>query len=149
MIFEKRETVLRTNAIKSQIVRDLFVRTADENYIAARWCFLNGLDQDFLWLALHATEKYYKACLAVNGFNTKKYSHSLTALHESVKQFAPTLLPNELQKPSKLIGSQWRETSIIQYLNHLETYGNQHSGSVPPECCATLLTSDLAAGWTR
>ena len=22
-------------------------------------------------------------------------------------------------------------------------------GSVPPECCATLLTSDLAAGWTR
>ncbi len=24
-----------------------------------------------------------------------------------------------------------------------------HRGSVPPECCATLLTSDLAAGWTR
>jgi hypothetical protein len=55
------------SASKNNLVHELFVRTADENYIAARWCAINRLNTDFLWLAVHALEKYLKAALLVNG----------------------------------------------------------------------------------
>ena len=44
-------------ASKNSLIGELFVRTADENYITARWCGTNRLNTDFLWLAVHALEK--------------------------------------------------------------------------------------------
>src|SRR5271166_5984959 len=37
-------------ASRTSLVQELFVRTADENYMAARWCAVNRLNSDFLWL---------------------------------------------------------------------------------------------------
>ncbi len=54
---------MSVSASKNNLVHELFVRTADENYIAARWCAINRLNTDFLWLAVHALEKYLKAVL--------------------------------------------------------------------------------------
>jgi hypothetical protein len=39
-------------------IQRMFVDTADENYIVARWCYLNSLAVDFYWLGAHAVEKY-------------------------------------------------------------------------------------------
>lgn len=49
------------------IVDELFIKTADDSYVAARWCYANGFDVDFFWLAGHALEKYLKAVLFLNG----------------------------------------------------------------------------------
>jgi hypothetical protein len=39
-------------ASKNNLARELFVRTADENYVTARWCAIHRLNTDFLWLAV-------------------------------------------------------------------------------------------------
>jgi HEPN domain-containing protein len=62
---------MSVEASKNNLASELFVRTADENYITARWCANNQLNTDFLWLAVHALEKYLKAVLLVNGHDTR------------------------------------------------------------------------------
>jgi hypothetical protein len=57
---------------KSRIARELFVFTADDNYIVARWCFAKKLNVDYFWLAVHLLEKYFKAILLINGRTSKK-----------------------------------------------------------------------------
>lgn len=61
---------MSVEASKNNLARELFVRTADEN---AR-CANNRLNTDFLWLAVHALEKYLKAVLLVNGHDTRGLS---------------------------------------------------------------------------
>ena len=46
---------------KLGIVQKLFVATADQYYITARWAYQNELNIDFFWLATHAMETYLKA----------------------------------------------------------------------------------------
>lgn len=41
-------------AIRRDIVKELFLKTADQTYVVARWCFLNGLYLDFYWNGVHA-----------------------------------------------------------------------------------------------
>lgn len=74
-------------ASKHNIVLELFARTADENYITARWCAINQLNTDFLWLSVHALEKYLKAVLLLNGGSSRRsasdqktYSHDIVRL---------------------------------------------------------------------
>ncbi|TIT06089.1 MAG: hypothetical protein E5W74_30460 [Mesorhizobium sp.] len=52
---------------KGRIINEMFVHTADENYIVARWCHDNQLMRDFFWNSVHALEKYMKAVLLFNG----------------------------------------------------------------------------------
>jgi hypothetical protein len=58
-------------AIKHDIVKELFLKTADQTYVVACWCFLNRLYLDFYWNAAHALEKLFKAVLLVNGRSAK------------------------------------------------------------------------------
>jgi HEPN domain-containing protein len=76
------------HASKRDIVDNLFTRTADENYITARWCALNRLQTDFFWLGAHALEKYMKAVLLVNGRTVKEYGHDILRLHAEISEFA-------------------------------------------------------------
>jgi hypothetical protein len=68
----------RFRALQTDVVHDLFVRTADENYITARSCAVNRLYTDFFWLAVHALEKYLKAVLLLNGSSSKGCVHNMT-----------------------------------------------------------------------
>lgn len=86
-------------AEKHSIINELFIATADDNYVLARWCFHQHLDVDFFWLAVHALEKYLKAVLLLNGKSAKSYSHDIMKLYASVTQLAPELLPAALVKP--------------------------------------------------
>jgi len=63
----------RIHVEQGRIVRVSFVDTADDNYIASRWCFVEGLKIDYFWLAVHALEKYMKAVLLLNGKSGKIY----------------------------------------------------------------------------
>src|SRR5258708_33342421 len=90
-------------AEKHSIVKELFINTADDNYIAARWCFHENLNVDFFWLAVHSLEKYMKAVLLLNGQSSKSYSHDITKLYSNIQPLAPELLPKQLFKPDSVM----------------------------------------------
>ncbi len=115
---------MSVSASKSSLVHELFVRTADENYITARWCALNLLQTDFLWLAVHALEKYLKAVLLLNGKSAKTYSHDIVGHYAAATIIAGSLLPGALQKPADLDIFHWRELTPEDFVKHLFRNGN-------------------------
>ena len=112
------------HAEQSRIVRELFVDTADDNYITARWCFVEGLNVDYFWLSVHALEKYMKAALLLNGHSAKDFGHNIVALYERVRQFASDLLPSKLTRPDDLEISHWRDETLEAFLRRFHDNGN-------------------------
>src|SRR6185437_4053231 len=95
-------------ADKHSIINELFIATADDNYVLARSCFHQHLNVDFFWLAVHALEKYLKAVLLLNGKTAKSYGHDIVKLYASVTPLAPELLPSILGKPEdRMPDSYW------------------------------------------
>lgn len=107
---------------KNSLIYELFVRTADENYITARWCYVNNLRLDFSWLAVHCLEKYLKAVLLMNGQSAKEDGHDIRALYKKVHLIASDLLPEFLTKPPGL-RLDWREWCICGFLEHIYKQG--------------------------
>lgn len=114
----------RIHSERGLIVRELFVDTADDNYIAARWCFVEGLNIDWFWLAVHALEKYMKAALLLNGLSAKSYGHDIAVLHEQIRTFAADLLPDNLAKPEQLALDYWRDETPEAFLRRFYSNGN-------------------------
>lgn len=111
-------------AMKNSIVSDLFTRTADENYITARWCAANGLETDFFWNAVHSLEKYMKAVLLANGKPADKYGHDIVKMHDEISRFAADVLPTDLAKPANLPQDLWIPRTLSGFLDHLHGNGN-------------------------
>lgn len=116
---------------KHNLVLELFVRTADENYVTARWCAINQLNTDFLWLSVHSLEKYLKAVLLINGLSSRRaspgqkwYGHNIVQLYSDVKKLAGPLLPENLLKPKNLEIRHWSERTPEQFMEHLHGNGN-------------------------
>jgi HEPN domain-containing protein len=112
------------SASKHSLITELFVRTADENYITARWCAINRLNTDFLWLAVHALEKYLKAVLLFNGHSSQGYSHDIVKLYAAVQAIAGPLLPARLVQPADLDIHHWSERTPEAFMQHLLDNGN-------------------------
>lgn len=115
---------MSVSASKNNLAHELFVRTADENYVTARWCAINRFNTDFLWLGVHALEKYLKAVLLVNGRTAKGYGHDIIKLYADVRALAGPLLPDRLQKPADLDIHHWFERSAEDFIAHLLDNGN-------------------------
>lgn len=112
------------SASKNNLAQEMFVRTADENYITARWCVANQLYGDFLWLSLHALEKYLKAVLLVNGRSARGFGHDIKKIYEKVSELAGALLPTQLERPTQLVISHWGATTPEQYMERMNRFGN-------------------------
>lgn len=112
------------HAEKNDIVKSLFIETADDNYITARWCFHQHLNVDFFWLAVHCLEKYFKAALLLNGKSAKGYSHDIEKLFNSVKSLAPELIPTSLEKPEDMPDCFWHPENTEQYFSRLNREGS-------------------------
>ncbi len=110
-------------AAQYSIVEDMFVRTADENYIMARWAAAQRLHIDFLWNSVHALEKYMKAVLLLNGLHGKG-GHKIDVLFERVKQIAGPLLPTMLTKPADLNIHHWQAMTPEAFIERLYQGGN-------------------------
>jgi hypothetical protein len=114
---------------KHSIVDELFIKTANENYIAARWSYEHGLHVDFFWLSVHCLEKYLKAVLLLNGRSAKRFSHDIEKLYAAVRPLAPELLPDELPKPEmppSLIHTEidfWHAETVTSFLERLYNDG--------------------------
>ncbi len=87
--------MVSTHAKVNDYITRSFRDVADEDYVAARALYRDGLDRQFLWAALQSVEKYLKAILAYNrisikGLGTKyrlrwrKYDRSRIVLSRSL-----------------------------------------------------------------
>lgn len=76
----------RPAAFEVGFITQCFRDGADKDYIAARLLYRNGLDQQFLWSAEQAVEKYLKAILLYNGFDTADLRHNLLRALERLRQ---------------------------------------------------------------
>ncbi|WP_177186345.1 HEPN domain-containing protein [Nitrosomonas sp. Nm166] len=85
-----------------------FRNTADLDYIAARMCYRAALYSQFLWSALQAFEKYYKAILLYNRIVAKDIKHDLAIAQKYAKKLCFVI---ELS------------ASSIKLLEHLNSYG--------------------------
>lgn len=120
-------------AMKRDIIRELFVKTAEQTYVVARWCFLSGLYLDFYWNGAQALERVMKAVLLYNGGSAKKsengasYSHDLTALYDSVSKIAGDLLPQKLLRPDDLNIHQWTEKITSDFISRMNNEGDPNN----------------------
>ena len=121
--------------LRHYVIYDMFVETAEQNYVVARWCIQQQLDLDFLWNAAHCLEKMMKAVLLLNGRssiktpqNLSRYGHDLSKLFPEVKVLAGYLLPDQLTKPS---GSDmhWvlEDEPADVFINRISENGNSHN----------------------
>jgi hypothetical protein len=118
---------------KHSIAGGLYIKTADENYVVARWCSIYGLETDFFWLAAHSLEKYMKAALLLNeqsakeyteGGKTKHYGHDIEKLYQNLRPLAPELLPSRLACPKELNDdSYWGEETTEAFITRIHMYG--------------------------
>lgn len=84
-----RDLTKRTRAFVIDAINRSFRDTADRDYIAARSLHRLGLDQQFLWSALQAVEKYLKAILLYSRIDTRSLSHDLGKALRLVVKKAP------------------------------------------------------------
>jgi HEPN domain-containing protein len=110
---------------KHSLVDELFIKTADDNYVVARWCFNYGMDVDFFWLAAHCLEKYLKAALLLNGRSARKQRHDIRKLYAEVHPLAPELLPTKLIIPDDFPDAMFSlgEEKTEAFIERIYKYG--------------------------
>lgn len=113
---------------KHWLVEELYIYTADEDYLLARWCYFNDLHRQFFWHAAQAVEKYQKASLVLNGYSIKKYSHQLLTPYERIKSFAAEFLLAFKQPLENLIFSKnpdiWISETHEDFIKKIEKHGS-------------------------
>ncbi|MGO7050376.1 hypothetical protein ACCT07_34665 [Rhizobium johnstonii] len=108
-------------ARRTEIVRRMFVATADDNYILARIAFKQHAAYDFLWLSLHALEKYFKAIRLLNGM-TRNDSHDIASLYsECIARFPGSIISRfEFSKEER---KNWHPESVKEFIIRLNILG--------------------------
>lgn len=118
---------------KEQYVTEIFIDTGDEDYITARWLFLNGLSRQFFWSAAQSLEKYLKAALLLNGHPVKEgYGHNITKLFSKASSFVGDLIPENLEVPKqvKLFSTYknfWGDSSTREFVSHIHKHGDPNN----------------------
>lgn len=64
--------------ILDDVARRSFRDQADRDYMVARMCYRQEFEQQFLWSALQAIEKYLKAILVFNHCSAKNIGHNIS-----------------------------------------------------------------------
>ena len=109
------------------IVRSMFIDTADNNYLVARWCFHNDLLNDFYWNALHALEKYLKSILLLNGKSAKaNRNHNLSNLLDKAHKITGNLIPvnRKLFVSDETNPIMRNKETLKEFIKRLDEFGN-------------------------
>lgn len=114
------------NHFKSFTAAKFFVAPADNDYLLARWMFLNGFPE-FFWHASQAIEKYLKAGLVLNGHNIKKASHNLDGLYLKHCEILKDVAFKELTAPTKLNPALWADQSVKDFIYKIGDFGSTNS----------------------
>lgn len=112
---------------KIDLTLRLYVDPADEDYLAARAAYSNGLFHVFYWCAAQTCEKYLKALLLLQDQSAWKYSHALMSLFCDIRQFDQQgVIPEHLDLPetSAMGRSKWQGKTSALYVDYLAKYGS-------------------------
>ena len=126
--------ITQQDALRNNITYDMFVDSADQNYVVARWCFQRNLALDFIWNATHCLEKMMKAVLLLNGRSgiksdpdqRKPYGHDLALLYPEIASLAGDLLPDMLIKPNE-IDVHWRVEASGEFISRISANGDANN----------------------
>lgn len=112
---------------KQWLVDDLFVGTADEDYLLARWCYFNDMHRQFFWHAAQAIEKYQKASLVLNGHSISEFSHELLKPYILITNYANEFLRNFYCPEQNLIFKEnpelWVKETHEEFIGKIEKHG--------------------------
>ena len=125
------------DCLKNNVVTQMFIDPADQNYVVARWAYHNGLFLDYFWNACQAIEKYLKGSLLLNeecllrNNGKNRYGHNLCNLFSAVQRYADDLFPGELEKPEKIDelieGLHWRDETPATFIARLNDLGDPNN----------------------
>lgn len=126
--------ISQQDVLRNNITYNMFVDTADQNYVVARWCFQRNLALDFLWNATHCLEKMMKAVLLLNGRSAigpgpgrrTSYGHDLALLYPQIVSLAGDLLPDMLIKPNE-IDMRWRIETGEKFIARISANGDANN----------------------
>lgn len=107
-----------------EIILEMFVRTADEDYVTARWAMSNRMMSTFCWLSAHCLEKYFKAVLLMNGRSARTQGHDVVRLYNEVRDLAGELLSDRMPRPDWVEEKYWHDQTIEQFIERLAEFGN-------------------------
>ncbi len=114
-------------ARKILIINQLFIETADQEYVSARWAFNNGMFYPCYTLSAQAIEKYMKAVLLFNDCDTRTYGHDLIRLWQDIKQFdVENILPQKLSWPEVQNNNKlsFEGKSTDDFIKYLSVFGS-------------------------
>ncbi|MFT2215651.1 hypothetical protein ACLJYM_28205 [Rhizobium giardinii] len=109
------------DAQRAKIVQAMFIATADQNYIQARIAYQRKAAFDFLWLSLHALEKYFKAIRLLNRM-PRMDGHDIASLHAQCIARFPGLVATKFNF-NKAEKSFWHKENVKQFVVRLNAFG--------------------------
>lgn len=95
---------------KANLVANLFAVPAFEDYVVARWAYVNGLKRQYYWSAQQAVEKFLKAALVSANVGVKNDKHYIDKMSAKLEALGPkpslmdpfsTIEPNKLVRNTK------------------------------------------------
>ena len=89
---------------------------ADQDYIAARFCYRYGLDQLFLWNSLQAIEKYLKSILLYNMKSSRGIGHDLCKALDRVRAIKeiPFDFPEDVLRFIEYLNQYGKDRYLVQ-----------------------------------
>ncbi len=111
--------MVSTHAKVNDYITRSFRDVADEDYVAARALYRDGLDRQFLWAALQSVEKYLKAILAYNRISIKGLGHKISLALEKVRSISnsPFKIPQSVENFIKKLEQQGVDRYFEQPVN--------------------------------
>jgi hypothetical protein len=137
---------------RNLVAYEMFLDTADLNYVGARSAYFEQRDWDFWWLTLHALEKYLKTVLLVNGRSAREGGHEIPRLLGQLSMIDSRLAPPPLVRPRVSGLDNWTASSIETFIKRLNAYGSpsnrygQYGYSLTTD---DLLKADQLIYWVR
>lgn len=115
---------------KVDLVKRLFVSSADTDYLTARWAYSHALSGQFFWAAAQAVEKYMKALWLLNDKSVRGIGHDLDSLFAETKRLDKSgIIPELIQLPATtgLGKDTWEGQSTRSFIKYLSNYGSGDS----------------------
>ncbi len=113
------------------LVWEVFIDTAHEDYLSARFMALNGMQRHFYWCAMQTMEKYFKAYLLFNGYKVKDKGHKIIGMFDTLKRDGKIDFLNDLNVPEGFESSgwsvEWGNVKLRDYVDKINDYGSPSS----------------------
>lgn len=112
---------------KVDLVKSLFLESADDDYITARWAYSHAKQQIFFWHAAQSLEKLMKAVLLLNNESVIEYEHDIPRLWArlcelDVRNRISRDIPKH--KGTALLADIWEAQPVTDFVKLVHYYGS-------------------------